>query len=291
MSGSDYVPALRFANYRTLWPCYLSSHEPNEEPTGKRACLQKSFLVDAEKKSVNLAALKEFYQRYMKTVFPDSLQAGLEAHHNSLDASGSSERILKYFEHLIWNLDALITAHTPDDPAMTEEIVAPSLLELAEMPCEQLQVELDARLAAKVKVYEERMPGVMAMMLLDQDSECEAYLPASLRPIFSDLKGKQLTDAEMASLATDKINELNPKTLPIQEKLTIFPRKPIIMSPERKVERNFFTVASTAAAELPHQDTSTLPWLRPYVYEVDEEESLKCPVYQNLFKMNRSTLV
>ncbi len=284
MSGSDYVPSLRFANYRTLWPAYLTLHEPAvdaEEPAGKRVCVEWSFLVDAEKKSVNLAALKQCYQRYLKTVFSDSLRAGLEAQHASLDTSSSSERILKYFEHLIWNLDALITAHTPDDPGMTDEIVPPSLLELAAMPCELLQVQLDERLAKKVKVYEERPPGVMALMLLDPNSDCESYLPSVLRPIFVELKDKQLTDAQLASEATSRINQLS--SLSIQDKLTIFPRTPLVLSPESKVERNFFT-AATAIEAFAVKNTSTLPWLRPYVYSVDEKEASKCPLYQNLFK-------
>lgn len=294
MSGSDYVPPLRFANYKTLWPSYLRLQEcrHQSESEQKRPCLEAAFLVDAEKKSVNLAALKAFYQHYLSTVFPESLRPGLEAHHHALDPSTRSERILQYFEHLIWNLDALITAHTPDDPAMTEDIVAPSLLELAEMPCDELQAELDARLARKVKRYEERMPGVMAMLLLDGTSDCEGYLPAPLRPIFAEFKQKKEAtnnDKELVDWATAKISsELCPSSsaLQIQDKLTIFPRKPIVLSPGVQNDRNFFAVANTAvgAQQQAPQSTSDLPWLRPYVFSVNEEESTKCPLYQVLFK-------
>lgn len=278
MNGSDYVPNLRYVNYKTMWASYLqqSSH------------LKDLFLVQPEGKTINLAALRSLCANYLQTMLADSLRPHLHTYHNELVADQSTERILTYCEHLIWNLEALITANTTDDPNMTgSECISPSLIELAEMNCEALQVMLDKRLKFRRNVKEskkQRLPGVIALMLLDWQSGCELYVPAALRPIVQEARDLNLTDAQLIDFFTKRIEAIDVNLLSLPDKLTIFPRPPILVNAQNAVSRNFFIVADSNSNRESGNDLENLPWQRPYVYLPSEEESWQCPLHASIFE-------
>lgn len=317
MSGSDYAPAIRFANYRSLWPWYLQrmregegvSGAENEDRLGndnnnnnndnngndvravKRTRYDSNttqFIVDAERRTLNLEALRNFFQSFVRDGLHRDLLPGLTAHHETLDPTGRDERILNYAKHMLWNLDALITAHVTDEAAsLLEDKSAPSLLELCEFDATALQVVLDAHVqTGAAGVVGEKLPGTIALMVLDGESDCSGYVATALQPFVRELKDApvRLADAEKVAQLTARIKALPADGFTLTERLTTFPRHALTLS-AKPIDGNFFVAAASAnsAAQIIEESGSRLPWMRPYVYAVDEQEAWRCPLHRMLF--------
>ena len=303
MSGSDYAPALRYANYRSLWPTYLDFIQKRRESV-KRTKLSEdvlftSTIVNAERKSIDLKCLKDFFEFYVKEGLGETLQEPLKAFHNELNPTGKDERILNYVEHLIWNLDALVICNVPDlSISMLTEKTAPSLLELANFDVEALQAILDERLKTPQKPVDMKTckyPGVMALMALDRSTECEEYLAEPLKQLMKELKdseselGKIDDDVELVRELTKRVDAIPKESFSLIERLASFPRAPIFLdksianSPEGA---NFYSMALKSQESL--KNHAELPWMRSHIYAVNEEESWKCPLHRLLFSKYRN---
>lgn len=300
MSGSDYAPALRYANYRSLWPCYLSFIKSRDalDRNGKRTRLSEdsavisSTIVKAEDKSIDLRNLRCFFKFYLQEGLAETLQEPLKAFHTEeCDVEGKNERILNYAELMIWNLDALATCNVPDlSISMFEGKSAPSLLELADFDAEGLQAVLEERLKRPIPSEggstKVKYPGVMALMALDRATECQDFLAEPLKPLMCELKdessvlGQIKDDSELVKALTDRIDAIPKESFTLIEKLATFPRSPIFLS-KTSDEANFFTVAMKPSKV--EEEEKQAQWMRPYVYAVDEEESWRCPLHRMLF--------
>lgn len=313
MSGSDYAPALRYANYRSLWPCYLNfiQTSANRENANKKTRLEQTdehvssnTIVKAEEKTIDLKVLRDFFKFYIQNGLAETLHEPLQAFHKEeCDPAGKSERILNYAELMIWNLDALATCHVPDlSISMFESKTAPSLLELADFDPEALQPLLDARVQKQKSADSAtvKYPGVMALMALDRSTECQNFLAEPLRPLMRELKdetselGRIKDDAELVKALTERIDAIPKESFTLIEQLATFPRSsPIVLSKQISDEANFFTTAMKTTkdtTELKEFEERQSIWMRPFVYAVDEEESWKCPLHRMLFgKYRRKT--
>lgn len=305
MSGSDYAPALRYANYRSLWPTYLEFIQELKKSSVKRVKTaqedETETIVNADRKSINLECLREFFDFYVKEGLGETLQEPLKAFHDELDPAGKNERILNYIEHLIWNLDALVTCNVPDlSISMLTEKTAPSLLELANFDVSALQELLDERVrrpqnSTDLKTC--KYPGVMALMALDRSTECEEFVAEPLRDLMKELKnpesdlGRIGDDAELVRELTKRVDEIPKENFSLIEKFATFPRSPIVLekssvnSPEGG---NFYSMA-LKAQEMPVKGYNDLPWMRSHIYTVNEEESWKCPLHRLLFGKYRTS--
>jgi hypothetical protein len=305
MSGSDYAPALRYANYRSLWPTYLEFIKIQRE-NGKRLKLAEdsplftATIVNAEGKSVNLKCLKEFFEFYLKEGLGETLKEPLKAFHDELDPTGRNERILNYVEHLIWNLDGLVTCNVPDlSISMLTEKRAPSLLELADFDAEALQTILDERLKTQQKPVDSntcKYPGVMALMALDRSTECEKYLAEPLKHLMKELKdseselGRIVDDVELVKELTKRVDDIPKESFTLIERLASFPRSPIVL--DKNISNssegaNFYSMALKAEKSV-NSHGAELPWMRSNIYAVNEEESWKCPLHRLLFSKYRN---
>ena len=207
-------------------------------------------------------------------------------------------------EHLIWNLDALVTCKVADlSISLETDKVAPSLLELADFDVEKLQEMLDERLKSSDTELGPRetvkYPGVMALLALDRSSECQDFLAEPLRPLMKQLKDStsELSqiqdDSELVRELTKRIDSIPKESFNLIEKLATFPRAPIILTKSvanTPDAANFYTMAlnSTTSDADENELATELPWMRPYVYAVNEEESWRCPLHRMLFSKYRN---
>lgn len=313
MSGSDYAPALRYANYRSLWPAYLEFIQSQGVERMKRTKLSEpaqsvaSTIVSPDKKSINLTVLRDFFDFYVREALTETLREPLKISHQELDADGKDERILDYVEHMIWNLDALVTCNVADlSISLGTDKVAPSLLELADFNVEKLQKMLDERLRKSEiigKGEELKYPGVMALMALDRSTDCHEFLADPLRPIMKELKdpaselGRLHDDSALVRELKKRIDAIPKESFNLIEKLATFPRAPIDLTksisntPEAG---NFYAMALKSisnAAAVVSASNAELPWMRPYVYAVNEEESWRCPLHRMLFGKYRNNKI
>ena len=296
MSGSDYAPALRFANYRSLWPTYCEFTKQLRE--SKRIKLTENSgdsvgtIVKPDEKSIDMRVLRDFFAFYVQEGLADTLREPLQASCDKLDPQGKEERILDYMEHMIWNLNALVTCNVPDLSFSLKK--TPSLLELSDFDVIKMQEMLDARLKNQpAKQMGLKCPGVMALMALDRSTDCQEYLAEPLRPLMHELKdpnsslGSICSDSELIKELTRRIDALPKDSFNLIEKLATFARAPITLN--RQITNlpesaNFYTMA------LNHMSTESESgqdvggsWMRPFVYAIGEEESWKCPLHRMLF--------
>ena len=229
------------------------------------------------------------------------MQEPLKSFHSELDSKGKNERILNYVEHLIWNLDALVTCNVPDlSISMLTEKTAPSLLELADFDAEALQRILDERLKKPQETDADmktcKYPGVMALMALDRSTDCEEYLAEPLRPLMKELKDSQSVlgrisdDVELVNELTKRVDAIPKEQFNLIEKLATFPRAPIVLNKTTatSVESgNFYSMALKSEESFKGYGAE-LPWMRKHVYAVDEEESWRCPLHRLLFGKYRN---
>lgn len=311
MSGSDYAPALRYANYRSLWPTYWEFISKLKENDRKRAKVSLEFpddvsytIVNPEKKSINFKCLRDFFAFYVQESLTDTLREPLKAFHDELDPAGKEERILNYMEHMIWNLDALVTCNVPDSSiSLAMEKTAPSLLELADFDVEKLQGLLEGRLKNQPKKKEDgekcKYPGVMALMALDRSTDSQEYLAEPLKPLMQELKdpGTLLSsiendDCELVKELTERIDAIPKESFTLIEKLATFPRSSIKLTKQianTQEAANFYTMALRTGGHAGEAgEVIDLPWMRPFVYAVEEEESWKCPLHRMLFGKYRN---
>lgn len=310
MSGSDYLQALRYVNYRSLWPAYLDFIKCVNPSKRTKISSEKNTIVDPVSKSINFAVMKDFFSFYLKEKLADSLREPLRAFHADLDPSSRNDRVLNYAEHLIWNLDALVTCNVPDlsISLLQPEKQIPSLIDLSEMDADVLQGLLDDRLKhPKRSVQTEQQckyPGVTALMALDRSTDCEEYLAAPLRPIMRELKdessdlGRIRDDSVLVKDLRNRIDSTISKSdFSMVEKLATFPRDPIFLDKQAAASAdgaNFYSMALkglSVKSENANDDSImspvNLPWIRPYVYIPSEEESWKCPLHRLLFSKYR----
>lgn len=319
MSGSDYAPALRYANYRSLWPSYLEFlQKKHQENCLKRPKLSNDFekpnssssssftIISPDKKSFNLQNLKDFFSYYVLESLPETIREPLKVSHDELDSSGKDERILNYLEHLIWNLDALVTCNVADlSISLETDKTAPSLLELSDFNVEKLQEILDERIKKNenTKTLTSKSPGVMALMALDRSTECQEFLAEPLRPLMKELKdpssdlGKiQNDDSKLVIELTKRIDLIPKDSFSLIEKLATFPRSPIELTKSISStpdSANFYTMALKSTTHDPLQEVKPieLPWMRPYVYTLNEDESWRCPLHRMLFGKYRNNKI
>lgn len=307
MSGSDYAPALRFANYRSLWPAYwdfMIGRKETEEIEAKRVKLSeamdfKNTIVDPDNKSINMKTLQEFFSYYVQESLTDTLMEPLKSAHDELDPQGKDDRILDYMEHMIWNLDALVTCNVADLSISLETgKMAPSLLELADFDAEKLQEKLNERLKKQpAKTAKVKYPGVMALMALDRSTECQEYLAEPLKALMLELKdpesliGKIVNDSELVKELTRRIDSIPKESFTLIDKLATFPRAPIHLTKQTASTpetSNFYTMALKTTTESKCTGSEDMPWMRPFVYAVEEEESWQCPLHRMLFRKYRN---
>lgn len=317
MSGSDYAPALKFANYRSLWPAYWDFMSEAESKAKRVKTIAEdedglcTTIVDPVGKSINLRVLRDFFAFYCENVLTETLREPLKMAHDELDPIGKDDRILNYMEHMIWNLDALVKCKASDLTISLETgKVAPSLLELADFDVEALQEKLAERLGKQNRAGNEescKYPGVMALLALDRGTECQGYVSEPLRPLLQELKdpnsflGQISRDSDLVKELTERIDSIPQDSFNLIEKLATFPRAPIQLTREianTPESANFYTMALKAAAVGNGLDNAqlspetglsgNLPWMRPFVYAVEEEESWKCPLHRMLFGKYRN---
>ena len=305
MSGSDYAPALKYANYRSLWPAYLEFIQKQNTTDVKRTKLSDSThstltIVLPDKKSLNLKVLRDFFEFYVRESLTETLSEPLKISHEELEVEGKDERILNYLEHLIWNLDALVTCKVADlSISLGTDKVAPSLLELANFDVERLQEMLDNRLQKSDTTCPSedlKYPGVMALVALDRSTECQDFLAEPLRPLVKELKdssselGRIQNDSQLVRELKKRIDAIPKESFNLIEKLATFPRAPISITksiantPE---SANFYSMALKSMETENSSKGIELPWMRPYVYAVNEEESWRCPLHRMLFDKYR----
>lgn len=307
MSGSDYAPALRYANYRSLWPNYLEFLKHSRSAKRTRSCASSGnalrTIVDPEAKNMDLGVLRDFFRFYVQQGLSETLQEPLRVFHDEFNADGKDERILNYLEHLLWNMEALVTCNVPDlTISMLSEKTAPTLLELADFDVDALQAALDERLKSRkandnnnVVVTSIKYPGVMALLALDRSgTDCLQYIAEPLKPIMMDLKGEnsrgysELSDSLLLAALTERIDALPKDSFTLVEKLVTFPRSPVVLDRSNSSSpdaANFFSMAlkSPHDGNFGKNQQLRLPWMRPYVYSVDEEESWRCPLHRSMF--------
>lgn len=304
MSGSDYAPALKYANYRSLWPSYLEFIQlrkgKKRTKLSENEVLSVDSIVDPDSKTIDMRILREFFEFYVKEGLGETLLEPLKAFHEELEPSGKDERILNYMEHMIWNLDALVTCNVPDlSISMLTEKTAPSLLELADFDVEGLQAALDERLKKPqekpVDLKTCKYPGVMALMALDRSTECEDYLAEPLRPTMKELKDPKndfgSNDAELVKELTRRVDEIPKESFNLIEKLATFPRSPIVLNKivaNSAEGANFYSMALKSQEAPEMKGYSDLPWMRSHIYAVNEDESWKCPLHRLLFGKYRN---
>lgn len=307
MSGSDYAPALRYANYRSLWPNYLEFLKHSRSAKRTRSCASSGnalrTIVDPEAKNMDLGVLRDFFRFYVQQGLSETLQEPLRVFHDEFNADGKDERILNYLEHLLWNMEALVTCNVPDlTISMLSEKTAPTLLELADFDVVALQAALDERLKSRkandnnnVVVTSIKYPGVMALLALDRSgTDCLQYIAEPLKPIMMDLKGEnyrgysEMSDSLLLAALTERIDALPKDSFTLVEKLVTFPRSPVVLDRSNSSSpdaANFFSMAlkSPHDGNFGKNQQLRLPWMRPYVYTVDEEESWRCPLHRSMF--------
>jgi hypothetical protein len=218
-SGNDYLPAMPFGNYSSLWPAY---------------CKQSTAeMINVERRQIDVHKFKAFLQHFMKYHFPP-------VHQNFQNTllKLSRERPKKTHENIVSFLRSavgvvnLTSGHI--DPAMNIDYrndCSPSIGVLADLDPDRVAEDL-VRPSTNASQVEPLMPGAAAVMVLDMSERAVKYLPPAMHPIaraYTKRKRTFKSDHDGASWVHEQINALTKSELGIQI-ASIFPRQPLVLT-------------------------------------------------------------
>lgn len=182
MSGSDYGPAIKVANYRFLIPHY------------DRHPLQ---LVDVEKQSLNVANIRQFAKSFISSYDSQLVTETYGQEHRdrvSRDPWKLRQDTLANLRHLRWALDLLFSGKDADIDHFASSVgsASISIVDLAEMPLEDVaafQTALDEDTKPQpTKTVNQFSAAVSAVSLLKETEPllAKTYLPTPLHAVHAD---------------------------------------------------------------------------------------------------------
>lgn len=234
LSSNDYLSGLRFANYTSLWPFFVST---------------RHTLVD-ENHQISISGLRDFAHDYCRNGLPSHLVGPQERQLEEArqNPEGSHDRVLRY----LTSISALFGQITGTGPALTnhgceDSQLAPSIGEIAVMDVERVARDLSTVAATDTPSTSNGKgaapllhPGAAAILMMDLHEEALKHLPAALLPIAREYVQRQASfSSERAAIdwLHLRIEAIPRETLPATDLKTIFRRSDVLVRLEAPVVR------------------------------------------------------